>query len=361
MYTYFIPVFAQRFGATFFDLGLIGSAVALASAITPTCVGYCADRMNRAWLFSFAVVINVATTLALVLSKSVRDIVLLRLVGGLALGFYYPTVEVLVTDLAPLEMRVKEMGRYSAASAAGFLIGPMLGGLVIQEMGFMRLFVFSAIVIMVSFIQVTMWIVPSYGKRKHFAFEFTGSLRTIRRLLPWYMMAACYAIIISVIATIFPGYANSVGISAAFIGFLFAAFGTSRIFVFLTSERFLMLGERRVLLVASLLISVGIVVLGIYPSFFTFLAAIILIGGCSGVIFPITIGLISRHFPEEKLGAAVGSYETAAGIGQAVGPLLAGIVASLTSAEFSFLSTALFGLLMAIFVVIGRTYSFGST
>jgi MFS family permease len=304
---------------------------------------------------------NVVTTVALVFSRSVGDIVLLRLFGGLALGMYSTTVEVLITDLAPIESRVKHMGWYGAATTTGFLIGPILGGFVIQEMGFVRLFFFSAVVSALSFIPVTIWNLPSCLRREHVVLGFSGVVRTIRGLLPWYMMIACYGIVYSVVTTIFPGYANSVGVSVAFIGYLFAAFGISKVFAYATLESYLMLGERRVLLIAALLMAIGVVGLGTSASFIGFLAAIMLIGGCSGVIFPITIGLISRHFPDRRLGAGVGSYETAISIGQAVGPFLAGIVASLTNVGFSFLLMALFGVLMAIFIATGRSHSVGST
>jgi MFS family permease len=357
MYMYFIPVFAQSFGATFFDLGLIGTAVSVTSALTPIFVGNLADRVNRAWLFACALAINGLTTLALALSRSVGDVVLLRFAGGLALGFYYPTVEVLVTDLAPLERRVKEMAWYSTASTIGLLVGPILGGLIIQSLGFLPLFVFASFAIGVAFIEVAVWIIPGYQRRETAPPDFSGAISTFRRLLPWYAMLVCYGIVYSVITTIFPGYANSVGVSTTFIGFLFAGFGISRIFAYVTSDRYVMLGERRALLLASLLIVLGIVGIIIYPTFNGFLGAMLIIGGSTGIVFPLTINLISRHYPEHKLGAAMGSYEASIGVGQAVGPILTGVAVSLTGIESGFLLTAFFGVLMAVFTVSGRTYS----
>ncbi len=354
MYMYFIPVFAQSLGATFFDLGLIGTAVAVTSALTPMFVGNLADRVNRAWLFTFALAINALATLALIFSHSVADVVMLRLVGGLALGFYYPTVEVVVTDLAPLDRRVKEMAWYSAASTIGLLVGPIVGGMIIQEFGFLRLFVFSSVILGFAFIQTIIWVVPSYPKRDSVAPNFSGIMRTFRKLLPWYLMIGCYGIVYSVMTTIFPGYANSIGVNTTLIGVLFGSFGLGRIFAYVTSERYVMLGEKKALLFASLLMAVGIVVVGVYPTFIVFLTAILVIGGSSGIVFPLTINLISRHYPEDKLGAAVGSYESTVGVGQAVGPILAGVVASVAGIESSFLLTAFFAVLMAVFTVRGQ-------
>ena len=356
-YTYFIPVFAQKFGATFYDLGLIGSAVALSYACTPFFVGQLADRVNRSWLLSFALIFNVITTIILVFSRSVADIVLMRFLGGLAWGFYYPTSEVLVTDLAPPEKRVREMAWYSASVASGLLVGPVFGGFLIQEMGFSMMFVLSTIMIAIAFVQVMVYIVPVYVKSEPISLDFSGSARTIRRLVPWYLFIACWGIIWAVITTILPGYANSVGMNTTFIGYLFAAFALSRIGTYVTSERYSMMGERRALLIATVLMIVGIVLVGLYPSFIGFLVGVILVGGCSGIIFPITMGLISRHFPHEKLGAGVGSYETINGLGQAVGPFIVGFIASLTDISISFIFTAIFGILMVGFIITARTYS----
>ena len=354
LYMYFIPVFAQSLGATFFDLGLIGTAVAVTSALAPMFVGNLADRVNRAWLFTFALAINALATLALVFSRSVVDVVILRLVGELALGFYYPTVEVVVTDLAPLERRVKEMAWYSAASTIGLLVGPIVGGMIIQEFGFLRLFVVSSVILGVAFIQTIIWVVPNYPIRESVAPNFSGIMRTFRKLLPWYLMIGCYGIVYSVMTTIFPGYANSIGVNTTLIGFLFGSFGLGRIFAYVTSERYVRLGEKKALLFASLLMAIGIVGVSVYPTFIVFLTAILVIGGSSGIVFPLTINLISRNYPEDKIGAAVGSYESTVGVGQAVGPILAGVVASLAGIESSFLLTAFFGVLMAVFMVKGQ-------
>jgi MFS family permease len=87
MYIYFVPVFAQRFGATFLDLGYIGTASAVTYAITTIIVGHLADRVNRWRLFALALLINFTATVALVFSRSVSDIILIRSLGGLGLAF----------------------------------------------------------------------------------------------------------------------------------------------------------------------------------------------------------------------------------------------------------------------------------
>jgi MFS family permease len=357
MYIYFIPVFAQTFGATFLDLGFIGSASALAYALTPILVGFLADRFNRAWLFVLGVSINALAAITLTLSGSVRDIVILRLLGGFGFGFFWPTAEVLVTDLAPSEKRVREMGRYSVAWASGFLIGPSIGGLIVERFGYIFLFEVAGIAIACSVVPALLRIVPRYRGKPTTPSSFSGTISTILQLLPWYLMSLSYGVVFSVISAVFPGYANYVGVEPFLIGVLFTAFGISRVVIFATAERYLRFGEKKALLIASGFVVLAALIIAIFPNFAAFLVAFVMIGGGFGVIFPLTISLISRHFPDQKLGVAIGSYEAIFGVGFTVGPLMAGIVATAASISFAFQVTSLFGVLMILFALSGRTYS----
>lgn len=358
-YAYFIPVFAQTLGGSFLDLGFIGAANALAYAMTPLFTGFLADRLNRAWIFTVAIAINAAMTIVLALANSVSSIFLIRLVGGFGQGLLWPISEVLVTDLVPIDARVKEMGLYSVAWASGILIGPVMGGFIIQYLGFTLLFVVSSLLVGLALLPDLLWLVPGYRQKAISVPQFSGNISTMRKLASWYLMAACYGIVFGVVVAIFPGYANSVNVGPTMIGFLFTVFGISRVLTFATSEWYLKLGERKALVVTSGMIAAGVAVISIFPVFQWFMVSMALLGGCFGVIFPLTISLISRHFPQGRLGTAVGSYETAYGIGFAIGPLLAGAIAAV-DISLTFISMSSFGVLMMIFALLGHTYPTGS-
>jgi MFS family permease len=356
MYMYFIPVFARTFGATFLDLGIIGTVWASATAVTPIVAGHLSDRKNRAWIYCLALIANAIAAAILVFARSILDIVILRLIGGIAIGAFWPTAEVLVADIASAERRVMEMGRYSISLALGSLIGPFIGGIVIEALGYTSLFLISSLLICVSVIQTVIWIVPNYRKRESArSAGQTDRVRTVKRLIPWYLMLVCYGAVWGLTQTIFPGYANSVGIGAGLIGVIFSAFGVTRIVSCGTAHRFVKLGEKRALFLVSILITTGILILAVLPGFLMFLAGILLIGAGTGYVFPIIITLIARHFPDEQIGAAVGSFETSTNIGETICPYLAGVLAAVTNIESSFLMMSIFGVLMAVFALNGKT------
>jgi len=357
MYTYFIPVFAQTFGATYFDLGLIGTVGALATAITPSLAGHMADKTNRMHVFSLSLIVNVCATFVLIFCHSVLDIVILRLIGGLGLGIFWPMGETLASDLAPADRRVREMGRYSIAMAMGLLIGPSIGGFVVQILGYQNLFIISSAVISVSFLQSVLWVLPAYPKQSSFRSQSSNrNLRIIKDILPMYMMLICYGVVWGLISSIYPGYANSIGISVTLIGFLFSAFGITRIFGLATAHRYLKFGAKRVLVVVSLMIFSGILIIAGFTNFVTFLFGIMLIGGGVGVVFPIMSSLISHQFPDERRGAAMGSYETAVNTGETVGPYVTGVLVTLVNITSSLMLMSIFAVLMIAFTLSGGTH-----
>lgn len=357
MYVYFIPLYAQKFGGSFLDLGLIGTAYAVTYAAGSIFAGYIADRVNRAWLYSLGITLIALVTITLTLARSVADIVILRSSAGLAFAFFWPTSEVLVADLASEENRLREMGVYSIFWSSGFLIGPILGGLILQAYSYTWLFLTSFVLITSALVMAVAWVVPRHTRRNRHnpTADFSGSLSIMKSLTPWYMVILCYGIITSVLTSIFPGYANLVGIDPALIGILFSAYSLARIFIYAMVGRLQYFGEAKALLTVSAVFGVGILCIGIFPGFDGFLLGLVLIGCCSATMFPLMINLISRHFPSEKLGIAAGSYETVFSLGSAMGPILAGSLALFASVRWAFVLFSLFGAVMFLFVTIGKS------
>ena len=358
LYLYFVPIFAQRLGATFLDLGFIGTAGALTYAVAPFFVGQLADRISRRVLYAVAILINFSATFFLIFCRSVNDVIIVRAFAGLGLAFFWPITETLVLDLTRREERVKEMGRYSISWASAFLIGPFLGGLIIQNFGFFTLFVISCALSLGSLLAAIGLTFPKQRmvERSEAGTKLKEQSRVLKQLLPWYCLLVCYGLIFNIVSSMLPGYANSIGVSAVFVGVLFTAFGIARVASYASSGRYLHLGERRALGIASFLLAVACVLIVLFPAFSIFLIAISLMGGCFAILFPLSIGLISRHFSESQLGAAVGSYESTYGVGAAIGPILAGTLAIIVGVRLSFLSAAFAGILMMIIAARAKTY-----
>ena len=162
----------------------------------------------------------------------------------------------------------------------------------------------SSAVIVVSMVPAIIWVVPSYpGEKSSHPQNVSGNLRVIRRLIPWYLMLICYGAVWGL------KFVNLSWLCAfcrrsrpLLIGLLFTGFALVRVFSYATAHRYLRFGEKKMLVSTSLMISAGIIVLGVLPSFPAFLLGIVLIGGASGVIFPIMTSLICVSFRKTVQG-----------------------------------------------------------
>jgi MFS family permease len=253
---------------------------------------------------------------------------------------------------------LRRWGRYSISWGSAFLIGPFLGGIIVQNFGFFTLFIISCALSFSSFLAVILLISPKQSpiERNEATTTVKEQFRVAKKLLPWYGLLVCYGLIFSIVSSIFPGYANSIGVSAVLVGVLFTAFGLARVATYATSGHYLHIGERKAIGLASFLLVVACILIVLFPSFSVFLVAIPLMGGCFALLFPLSIGLISRHFSESQLGAAVGFYESTYGVGAVIGPILAGTLATILDVRLGFVSAAFAGVLMMIIAARAKTY-----
>jgi predicted MFS family arabinose efflux permease len=169
------------------------------------------------------------------------------------------------------------------------------------------------------------------------------------------MVILSHGIITSVLTSIFPGYANLVGIDPELIGILFSAYSLARILVYAVVGGLQCFGEAKALLIVSAVFGAGILCIGIFPGFDAFFLGMVLMGCCSATMFPLMTNLISRHFPSEKLGIAVGSYEGVFGLDSVMGPILTGSLAFFVSVRWAFVLFSLLGALMFLLITLGKS------
>lgn len=341
---YMIPVFAQSFGASYLDLGIIGTVRAIPYAFLPVLVGFLANKLNRARFYLLSLAFNALSTGLLAVAGSVFDIIVIQIIGGIGFALFWPSSETLVTDVTPVNGRVKAIGRYSVAWAVGFLLGPLIGGYLLEMMGFILLFTLSAGIVVVSTIISTVTILPRYVPLPNHRGKAGMERPSLSGSYPIYAAIIPYSIIFAVVVAIFPGYANSIGVSSTEIGVLFSVFGVTRAAAFLFSERFARIGEKRALTLVAVILFGSLLIIYSTLSTWGFALALALTGLSLGIFFPLTLNAVSQRFPRERLGTAIGLYEATFGVGFAIGPVIGGALAELWTPTLPYLALSFLGL-----------------
>ncbi len=343
-YVYLIPAFAEDLGASYLELGFIGTVRSVPYMFLPVIVGYLGDRFERRLLYLTSIFLAGSAILVLAAAQTIQGIIMVQVLLGIGFSLFWPLSEAMVSEAAPLRRRTAVMGTYGVAWASGFLIGPLLGGLIADAAGFQIAFLVAGIVVLVT-AGVSLALIRGTGKtRSHSIEALKPEGQLVRKLLPILIIQIPYGIVFAFIAAIFPGYAAQSGLAPFEVGALVSGFGFARIVMFLLAGKFERIGEMKSAALAFVGVATVMMLIPLNRSFLALLADMCLVGTFIGIIYPQAVGYISKHSPSANLGFAIGLYETIFGIGFAVGPITSGFVAQVAGPDLAYLVLAVIAL-----------------
>lgn len=125
----FLPLYAQILGAgSGLDIGLLSSAFLLTRTFLATPFGMASDRIGRKKMIMLGMAVYAITSILFALSESWLQLLIFRLLQGVASAMVWPPATALVADLTPAGKRGTAMGLYNSISMSGWVIGPAVGG-----------------------------------------------------------------------------------------------------------------------------------------------------------------------------------------------------------------------------------------
>ena len=148
-----IPAIAENLGVSVGKINLTLTTYMVMQGLAPTIFGDFGDAAGRRPAFIIAFAIYLAANIGLALQRNYTALLILRMVqsggssGTLALSY------AVVADIAPSSERGKYMGIVGAGINMGPAIGPIIGGLLSQYLGWPSIFWFLAII-------TVCWMIP---------------------------------------------------------------------------------------------------------------------------------------------------------------------------------------------------------
>lgn len=134
-----LPLFARRFesfGAGVAALGVSAMAYALTSTIAAPLIGALADRIGRRPVILISLAAYVLTVSGYLFATSTWMLILLRGLTGVFTAGLLPGMMSIVGDLAPQNRRAQWIGILNGGASAGWIAGPLLGGLLYDRFGY---------------------------------------------------------------------------------------------------------------------------------------------------------------------------------------------------------------------------------
>ncbi len=383
-----LPFFAQSLKAEAWQITLMFSAYSLGQFFAEPFWGRLSDRIGRKPVLLATLVANAIGYLALAFVPDIWTAIAIRLFTGLGAG-NISTVQGYVADVTPPERRAGRMGLIGAAFGLGFIVGPGLGGLLVQpqlgHLGYqLPIFVASALAALAA-IGVIVFLKESRGPADPAAPRppFLSGLRdavanpVLSRVL---MVTLVYMAGFSAMESVFGLWAEArygwnareVGLSFMIVGVVSAL--NQGLFTGRLARRF---GEARVLAIGMLLFGASLIVqvlapvqwfpatsldMGLFslPVMQGWIIPVVMAFGACGMslAMPNISTLISRSTPPDRQGAMLGLNMASGSIARIFGPIVAGALYSGLGHDWPFIVGAALTVPAAIMAInAGRAFS----
>ncbi|MGA4508780.1 DHA2 family efflux MFS transporter permease subunit [Propionibacteriaceae bacterium G1746] len=166
------PTLMQAFEADVGEVVWVTSAYLLAYAVPLLITGRLGDRFGPKTIYLVGLTIFTLASVACGLAWSIEALIVARVVQGFGAALLTPQTMAIITRLFPPQRRGAAMGVWGATAGVATLAGPLLGGVLIDGLGWEWIFFVNAPVGVVGFIMVVRN-VPALEKHAH-GFDWLG-------------------------------------------------------------------------------------------------------------------------------------------------------------------------------------------
>lgn len=153
-----LSIYIMELGASRTEIGIIFTIGAGASAVMAPFLGKLADRYGRKPVLLGSMGGFFFLFIAYSLIQVYTSIFYIQVVEGIAWVGFGAATTALVADYVPLERRGWAMGLYNQSWSIGWLIGPVVGGYLADQVGFRVTFGIGAVLILLGLFLVAILI-----------------------------------------------------------------------------------------------------------------------------------------------------------------------------------------------------------
>lgn len=349
-----LPTYAAAVGVGLAMIGVLIAIYDFAEILAKPVFGALADKqgMKRTMLAGITV-FTLASLLFPIIDP--RLLIVVRFLQGLGAAAL-SAVSLALVAVYYTENRGRAYGVYNALKGAGYVISPIVGGLIIAKTNFAAIFLVTAAIGVVAFLLSLVLPEPAAKSAEVFDddddFSFTGFFSVFRepQLLPWFTVTVVNMFFVSILFGFLPVRIHALGYGPLQAGILLTIPAASYLVIQPLA------GALADKVDAAWTIRLGLLAAGVSVILFPFIsgAALILvsiIGGFGvGTVWTNTDALVSGLAKAGKIGATMGAAGSFKELGDMVGPLLIGVVSQAFGLPVGFVACGVLGLLSLLII-----------
>jgi MFS transporter, ACDE family, multidrug resistance protein len=343
-----LPEYAKEVGVGVAMIGLLIAAYDFAEIVAKPVFGSIADRqgMKRTLLLGIGVFIFASLLYLVVPPQWLLGIRFLQGVGAAALS----AVSLALVGVYYEQNRGRAYGIYNAIKGAGYVLSPLVGGLIIAQSHFSYIFVAAAGIGLLAF--VLSLFLPNVKENvalddddDDFSLQSFISVFKDPKLIRWYTIIVVNMFFVSILFGFLPVRVYALQYSPVQTGLILSLVALSYLLIqpvagYLADKTDVTTTIR----VGLILSAVSIIAAPFVADLLLILDAIIA-GIGVGIVWTNTDTLVSQLAEEGKLGATVGAAGSFKEFGDMVGPILIGLLSQALGLTWGFVICGVLGLL----------------
>lgn len=350
-YGIIIPIlysYSIRFGLSDFQNGLLFASFSICQFASTPIIGRMSDRFGRKPLLVASISGTALSFFLMAFAPSAAFLFLARMLDGITAG-NIPVATAVIADTIDEKHRAKGFGIISASFGFGFLVGPAISAATVGFSPSLP-FIIAGFITLIA-VAVTALFLPETNKHigqiKHH-----GKLFDIPKLIKaatdpnvgtTLLTTLFYFLAFSLFIYGFQPYTVKIlNLSAVEISGMFALFGAVGLVsqIFFVQRVIKMFGLKKAFSGAFVVASLCYLSISFITTFIPFIAVMLVLGLAGSLIQPLIATVLSRETDAKSQGSIFGLNSSYMSLGQIVGPILGGGLATV-NASFPFVASCL--------------------
>ncbi len=364
----FLPIYAQMYGATDTQVGLMMGMFAIVRLATSPIGGWLADKVGRKPLMVFGMFLYTVVMYLFGTATTLPELYLYRGGQGAASGLVWPVAMAYIGDIVKEKDRGKAMGLYTLMFATGSAVGPMMGGLISTTYGLAMPFFITSILALLSGITILFGVKETFvpDKKEIAATELPKEsllrpYRYLKSITPYPRTFLGISIgsftLYFGLAALFPMlpiYGMSVlGLDSFQIGILFTVMGVVQmLFMFPSGCIGDRVGHKKMIVLGAFIAAIfaGMIILAVGFYSIIFMVAIYTMG--RSISKPSIPALVTSLTPINKRGRGMGIYTFFENLAWAGGSVTSGMISDLFGKEYPFIFALIVGIVGTLIIMV---------
>jgi len=338
-----IPFYAQRFASGASGIGILLASFSVMQLVFSPFLGRLSDTRGRKPVLLFSILTSVGSFLLFTFANSYLVLLLSRIVAGLATEG--AVAQAYIADITTSENRSIGIGKLGAAIGVGFILGPVIGGLL-SPYGIRAPGAAALILSIINLVFVIIFLPePERLKKTMKKSSFIKDIKDLVSAVKEPITGGVYIVyfIVTLAFSAIPVIVPLLTIEY----FSFTEVEMSYVFIFIGLIQVVLqgfgikllvskLGEEKLIILGPLLLAVGIVLTPLLATIPGFGFSTILVALGVGVTNTAVPSFISLMTAPEKQGSTLGVTQSIGSIARIFGPVIGGYIAELSGIQSSF-------------------------